>query len=254
MGIRFATAKTWASVILFTLLAFFIELLVVLYAIKLGVHEAPNNILKLNFQMPGTQWTAVILISPLFHLVPMAVVIALVSIWAYLTKVIKRSREPSKGKVKFHAKGEGEVKELFGKIKLALYREPVKGGLYVLLVFSALILAVSLLTYPQLIYGIVAYAYQNDPSLRNFVKGAAETLAPISGILSPVHNALLSIAPIFREFYTYLGNLIKPLAELDDAGKYLFFQNAAAWVSALAALFYGEYILKGRRYIKSRKG
>jgi hypothetical protein len=42
------------------------------------------------------------------------------------------------------------------------------------------------------------------------------------------------------------------LADLDNVGKYLFFQNIAAWVSALVALFYGEYIRKSYRYRKSR--
>jgi hypothetical protein len=42
------------------------------------------------------------------------------------------------------------------------------------------------------------------------------------------------------------------LADLDNVGKYLFFQNIAAWVSALVTLFYGEYTRKSYRYRKSR--
>lgn len=244
-NLRLATLKAWTATVLFILLAFLIESFVVLYAIKLGVREDPNFILELNFQIPGTSWGASFVISPLFHLVPLAVVITLAFTWVYLTgHLVGKTQEIVKGK----GKKELKLKELFGKIKFELSSKTVKSALFILIAFLVLIVAFSLLTYPQMIYRAIAYAYQNNPSLRNFVRGVAETLAPLGNAFSPINNALLSAAPIFREFFVGVGALIRPLAELDNNGKYLFFQNAAAWISALASLFYGEYIQKHRRY------
>jgi hypothetical protein len=73
-------------------------------------------------------------------------------------------------------------------------------------------------------------------------------------MFSAVGNALVSLAPAFRDFVLALGTIISPLVSLDAAGKYLAVQNAAAWISALLALTYGEYARKGRRYRIRRKG
>jgi len=226
-----------------------------------------------------------IAISPLFHLVPMAVIITLVSIWTYLTRrVAVKSHEVGRGKVgtatkrgkeleskeagKIASKISRAVRRFLDKIKSGLLRvkgfsylwqkihfarATIKSALTVLLVFSAFILIVSLLAYPQLIYHTISNAYQNNSSLLNFVRGTADALAPIGGIFSSINNALLSVAPGFRDSVLSLGIIIKPLADLDNTGKYLVFQNVATWVSALAALFYGEYIRRGYRYKKSRK-
>jgi len=276
-----------AAILLFLIVAILIEYIVVLYAINLGVKD--ETLQQGSFQFPATDWTMTIAISPLFHLVPIAVVIALVSSWTYLTRHIAvKPPEKWKGKVKSiskHRKERGfkEVKKLtkkirdfFGNLKSTLLRikgvayiwqkihfarATIKSALTVLLVFGALILLVSILTYPQLIYWTVSNAYQNDPALLGFVtrisnsgKNIAEALAPIGWICSAANNALLSTAPAFRDFVLSLGGLIKPLVELDGAGKYLVFQNVAAWVSALTALLYGGRKRKTYRARAHRKG
>jgi hypothetical protein len=272
--IRWATLKGLAAIVLFLVIAVLVEYIIVLYAVSLGVEEKPENFLQWSFQFPGTAWMIRIAISPLLHLVPIAVVIVLVSSWAYLTKYVAvRPREAQKGKVEVYAKRGREprlkeVKKLFGKVKSGLLkvrglaylwqkihfaRATIKSALTVLLVFSALILLVSLLAYPQLIYQTILNAYTNNSSLLNFVKGTSQALAPIGGIFSAINNALLSVAPGFRGFALSLGTIIGPLADLDNAGKYLVFQNVAAWVSALAALLYGERLRRGYRYRRSRK-
>jgi hypothetical protein len=47
-----------------------------------------------------------------------------------------------------------------------------------------------------------------------------------------------------------VGNLFSGLANTDNEGKYLFFQNAATWFCALIVLFYGEFLSKTHKYIK----
>jgi len=280
--IRWTTLKGLAAIILFLIISALTEYFIVLYAINLGIKD--TTLLQWSIQFPGTDWIITISISPLFHLVPIAVIITLLFSWTYLARhvavkpheagrekvrpVFKRGKElKSKEAGKLTSKISRAVKKSFGKIKSGLLRvkgvaylwqkihfarATIKSALTVLLVFSAFILIVSLLAYPRLIHQTISNAYQNNPSLRNFVKDTAEALAPITGIFSSVNNALLSAAPGFRDFALGLGTIIKPLADLDNAGKYLFFQNFAAWISALTTLFYGEYIRKTRRYRKSR--
>jgi len=286
--IRWATIKGLAAIILFLTIATVTEYFVVLYAMNLGVKDETS--LQWGFRFPATDWIVTIAISPLFHLVPVAVIITLVSSWTYLTRYIAvKPHEAWKGKVgpstkwrrEQRLKGVGKrskigsaVEKFFVKIKSGLLRvkgiayiwqkihfarATIRSALTVLLVFSAFILVVSLLAYPQLIYRTISNAYLSNPSLLSFVestnsftKGIAETLAPIGWICSAINNALLSVALGFRDFVLGLGAIIKPLADLDNVGKYLVFQNVAAWISALAALLYGEYVLKGYRYKKSR--
>ena len=266
--IRWTTLKGLAAIILFLIIATLIEYVVVLYAINLGVKDTTP--LQWSAQFPGTDWILTIAISPLFHLVPIAVIITLLFSWTYLTRhVAVKPHEVRKGKAGPVAKRvkEPKLKKISGKIKSGLLkvkgvayvwqrihfvRATTKGALTVLLAFAMFILIISLLAYPKLIYQTISSAYQNNPSLLNFVKGTAEALAPIGGIFSGINNALLSAAPGFRDFALGLGTIIKPLADLDNVGKYLFLQNVAAWISALTALFYGEYVRKTFRYRKSR--
>jgi len=283
---QWTTLKGLTAILLFLIAATLIEYIVVLYAINLGVKD--ETLQQWSPQFPDTDWTITITISPLFHLVPIAVIIALVSSWTYLTRhVAVKPPEKWKGKAKSiskHGKERGfeEVKKLtakmrdfFGNLKSALLRikgvayiwqkihfarATIKSASVVLLVFGALILLVSILTYPQLIYWTVSTAYRNDPLLLGFMtwisnsgKNIATALAPIGWICSAANNALLSIAPAFRDFVLSLGGLIKPLVELDGAGKYLVFQNVAAWVSALTALLYGGRKRKIYRYKKGRR-
>ncbi|MDH5753944.1 MAG: hypothetical protein OEY95_01870 [Candidatus Bathyarchaeota archaeon] len=287
---RWTTLKGLAAIIVFLIIAALIEYFIVLYAINLGVKD--ETLSQWSFQFPRTDWTLTIAVSPLFHLVPITVIIALVSSWTYLTKYVavkpkrtwkekvrpasKRRKEPRlKEAGKLASKISDAVKRFFDKIKSELLRvkgvaylwqkihfarATIKSALTVLLVFAVFIVTVSLLAYPQLIYQTISNAYQSNPSLLGFVKSTnnftrdiAEALAPIGWICSSINNALLSIAPGFRDFVLSLGGLIKPLTDLDDVGKYLVFQNVAAWVSALTALFYGEYTRKSYRYRKGKR-
>lgn len=283
---QWTTLKGATAILLFLIVATLTEYIVVLYAINLSVKD--ETLQQWSSPFPGTDWTVTITISPLFHLVPIAVIIALVSSWTYLTRhVAVKTPEKWKGNAKSiskHRKERGfkEVKKLakkitdfFGNLKSALLRirgiayiwqkihfarATIKSALAVLLVFGALILLMSVLTYPQLIYWTVSNAYRNNSWLLGSVtwisnsgKGIVTALAPIDWICSATNNALLSIAPTFRDFILSLGGLTKPLVELDDAGKYLVFQNVAAWASASIALLYGGRKRKIYRHKKGRR-
>lgn len=275
MVIRWTTLKGLAAIILFLVLAIIAEYIIVLYAMDLGASDPA--LLKI-------EWPVTITISPLFQLVPIAVIITLAFNWTYLTKKLAvKPQEIRRGKIvipprrgteskKFGSNTSRTVKRFFGRIKSTLLkvkgvsylsqkihfaRVTIKSALTVLLTFLVLALIVSLIAYPQLIYRTVSSAYQNNPSLLNFVlsvnnstKAFAESVPPVGWITTAVNNVLLAISPAIRDSGLGFGGLIKPLATLDNDGKYLVFQNAAAWICVLLILFYGEYMRKGYRYKK----
>jgi len=267
--IRWITLKGLATIILFLLIAVLAEYLVFLYAISLGVED--KTLFQWSFQIPATNSTITIAISPLFHLVPLSVIITLAFSWTYLTKhMAVKPQEVWREKTGSAAKPrkESKLKNFFGKIESKLLRArgiaylwqrihfaraTVKSALTVFLVFLAFALMISLLAYPNLVYQTIMNAYKGDPSLLSLIRSIAHALAPIGGIFAVVNSGLLSVAPGFRDFVWSLGTIIKPLVDLDNVGKYLVLQNVAAWVSALAVLFYGERMRKGYRYKKSRR-
>ena len=283
MTFRWATLKGITALILFLIAAALIEYAIVVYAVALGVRE--ENPLQWKIQFPGTDWTATISVSPLFHLVPLSTMVALVFSWICLTRYMavktpKVSREKPKlsqkrKEEKFTTKMGNTIRNFFGKIKsrmlkvkgiayiwnkMSAARVTIKSATILLLVFSTLILLASVLAYPQLVYQAFSNLYQGNPSLLEFVrstnnalKGFAEAVAPIGWICSAINNALISAAPGFRDFVLTFGSVTKPLTDLPPTGKYLAFQNLAAWISALTVLFYGVYMRKGYRYRKPKR-
>jgi predicted PurR-regulated permease PerM len=235
---RWTTQRGLASLITFLIISVLIEYVVVLYAISLGVKENPENLLSL--KIPGIN--GAIEISPLFHVVPTAVIVALATVWISFTKTVRpqklrlrASSKQDKGSIR-----KEQNKPLINQRRVIL-KTSARSMLIVFLVFSALILAVSLLAYPDMIHQVVTNAYQNNPSLLNFVKGTGQSLASIGGAFSAVNGALIAVSPGLRSIALGLGGLIRPVSDLDNAGKYLFFQNAAVWISAIITLVYREY-------------
>jgi len=269
--IRWATLKGLVAILLFLIIAALIEYSIVLYAVSIGVQEKPENLLQWRFPFPGTDWMITITISPLFHLIPIAVIITLLFCWIYLTRYIAIKPPPELRKEKVVAAKRGEkqkIRKFFGKIgsgllkikgfayvwqKIHFARATIKSALTIFLVFSAFILTVSLLAYPNLIHQTISSAYQNSPSLLSFVKSTEKALAPLFEVFSAIGSGLISVALGLRSFALSISIITKPLTELDNVGKYLVFQNFATWIAALSVLFYCGYMQKAYRYKKIRK-
>lgn len=248
--LRWITLKGSVALILFIVIAAIAEYSIVLYAKGLG---APDDATYYGFKFPGTEYNVGITISPLFHLVPIAVVIALASSWIYLTKhVVIRPYDVQKAKA--GKRGKEQKMGISDKIKLRLYRvrgfSYIQSALTVFLLFMLFILAISLLVYPRMIYEALSSAYQNNPGLLSFIRDTGNALSSIGSVFSGVSNALLSGSAGFRDFAVGLGNVISPLSSLDNAVKYLVFQNAAAWICALIVLYYGKFGRKSHQYKK----
>jgi len=245
------TLRGWKTALLFLVVAVVIEVLVVLYALSLGVEDSMP--LRWSFTFPGTSFSTTITISPLFNLVPIAVVLALMSSWFYLKKQIaikpsgvQRTR-PSI--IRKRAKAQETHRSRWASVfsrkesttgfrKARPRRAALRSALIVLITFSALMLVISFLTFPGAIYQFVANIYENNPSLDNFARGTATYLGTV---FSSINSALLGAAPGFGDFVMALGTVIGPLATLDNDGKYLVFQNAAAWASTLIVILYARY-------------
>jgi hypothetical protein len=252
---RLKTLKGLMPLLAFSVMTVVVEILVVLYAMSLGVHD--QALLQWSFVFPGTSSNVMLVVSPLFHLVPISVVLTLVASWVYLRrKVIVRPIAVQRGKPADIGKRAGGKKgtvssKLEGRFapggRSRFARANVRSALIVLLVFSALLIMISLFTYPRLLYEAVRSMYESNPSLLGFVKGVGASLASIGAVFSSINNAIVVAAPGFRGFVLGLGVAIMPLSSLDDVGKYLVFQNAAAWISAFIVLFYGEYWRKSSR-------
>ena len=83
---RWTAAKGFTAIVLFFMLALFIEYFVVTVFLSYGLTD--QILLTQIFQIPGTSFSFTISISPVYHLIPLGVIFVLVSSWTYLTKYI----------------------------------------------------------------------------------------------------------------------------------------------------------------------
>jgi hypothetical protein len=141
--------------------------------------------------------------------------------------------------------------------RLFFARAAIKGTSIVVLVFLVSFLTVHLMEYPRLIHDLIVALYQGNPSFHGFVMetfdvagSIGQALAPIGWLASAINNALISASPSFRSVLeSFIVSVTDPLVELDLAWKYIICQNLAAWISAIAAVAYGQYTsLLYRRY------
>jgi len=278
----------WSSLTeLSTLMAFFavatlLEYGVTLYASSMGVVD--RNVFSYALTFPGTDWTLTLTLSPLFHLVPLGVIICLVSSWTYLTrraafapqkievkqrkvKRIKHEgrkwlrplrrfyRKISRGFTRFWSKLKNRVMRARGVSymwqRIYFAKAAIKSTLTIIFVFVVFVIAASIMAYPLLLPKWIRTLYMGYPSFHGFVKsivdsanGVASAVPPLGWIASGINSALLAVAPGFRYVMDGLGSITAPLAKLDAAGRYVFYQNFAALVSCLLSLLYGQYVTK----------
>jgi hypothetical protein len=278
-SVRVARLRGLVPSILFVLITALLEVLVVLYAMSLGVED--TGLLQWSFTFPGAGSPTTLSISPLFHLIPICVVVALSFGWVYLSRrlttrrqEIRKTKAEPASRQKFEKKGilsrirlagrnfSKSVKTRFSGVnrftqKMRFGRPTIKSAVFVLLIFAAFVVLFSLFAFPNLIYESLINLYRANIGIPNFIestdswaRGAAAALGPIGWLASSINTGLLSAAPGFRDFVVGLGGVISPLESLDSPGKYLAFQNIATLISIVMILIYGERVGKGYRYKK----
>jgi len=242
---RFLLHKGFVATVLFLSLVVLVEWWIVRLAVLSGVKDVYALPVGFGFAL-----------SPLFHLLPLCVIVSLTASWLHLTKYVWLLTKPRK-------KLESEKKQRFRSVRSFFLRvlDPsylagrpsfafvaLKLALVMLALLVAFMSLGCLLAYPNLLEASVISFYKANPAflgfvnaVRDFLEATAKTLAPLGGIASAVDNALKSAAPGFRRALEGLGGLIKPLVELDSSGKYIFCQNFAAFLPALITLVYCRY-------------
>jgi hypothetical protein len=249
--IRWTSHRGLIAFIVFLAVAVLIEFLVVIYAITLGVTDP--SVLQWSFIFPGTSTMLTLAFSPLFEMIPIVVILALASMWAYLTRQVAiRTPEMQRRRADQHGKKSRtsflsrlNVATIFGK-RIQFARATIRSGLMVFVIFVLLAIVVSLFAYPQLIYQIVTNAYRTNPGLLDFFKGTGAAFSSIGTVFAGIDSALLSGSAGLRDFILGVGSIISPLANSDNAGKYLAIQNGSVWITAIIVIIYGRY---GRRRI-----
>jgi len=271
---RWTAPKGFTALLLFLILALFFEFLLVYSFQSFGLTD--KNAWTGIFQVPATNWFFDFSISPLFHLLPITVIVVLVSSWAYLTKytVFVPSRAETARRVlpstrretekhrfrelkRFFKRISRRVQNVWRSVKAGLQRIPgvsfvskrlyfaraaVRSALAVFAVFLSISLLLYVVVYPDLIYRGVVELYRGNPSFLWFVTGTIDLVRGVGQAFSPINNALLGAAPGFRHSLAGVGaSLTGSIVGLDVAGKYVLSQNVAAWSSALVALVYGSY-------------
>jgi hypothetical protein len=218
-----------------------------------------------------------VIISPLFHLLPLGVVLVLVASWVYLTKNLamrkpKKSpakvskvhrRHPRRRKTRSSSLGKTikAIKNFFSRItgflpryrnvsvvqqRLTFGKLAFESIVTVLTIFLLSLITFYVLIYPNLFTDFAVEVYTTNSALHGFVLKVIEALQGIAGALAPVVSAidsgLRAIAPGFRDtFEGFVTSRHQPLSAGDLLWRYVLAQNAAAWISALAAIAYGKY-------------
>jgi hypothetical protein len=238
---------------LFLAIAFVSEFFMVSFFMGSGLTESSAS------QLP---------VSPLFHILPLVVIIVLVLSWTYLTKqvamrphrkapakVSKSRRHPRRAR-KAKTSAMATIKSILDKIGSAfsssgsdvssLQRRSfggvaVESAITVLTVFLLAAILSAVLVYPQFFTDFAVDFYSSTLGLQGFLQSLAEGLVSLAGGLD-------SVAPGFRSAFE---GLVSPISSSLSGGdllwRYVFCQNAAAWISALTALVYVRYFLRPHR-------
>jgi hypothetical protein len=259
---RWTAPKGLLTLVLFLVLALVCEFFMVSFFAGSGLTETSA------YPLP---------VSPLFHLLPLAVILVLVLSWIHLTKHIamrphkispaKVSRirgRPRGRKTRKSTRGViGAIKNVFSKIssvflrsrggsfvqrRLSFGRVALESAITVLTIFLLSIILLSVLVYPNLFTDFAVGFYSTNSAFHGFAVSITEALQGVIKALAPIDNGLRAIAPGFRNaFEGLITSRPQSLTKGDLLWRYVFCQNAAAWVSAIAALAYVKYFSKTYR-------
>lgn len=217
---RWTAPKGFAALLLFLILALFFEFLLVYSFQSFGLTD--KNAWIGTFQIPATNWSFIVSVSPLFHLLPITVIVVLVSSWAYLTKytvfvpsraeAARRTlpstrRETEKHRLRklrgfskrisrrMHRIGRS-VKAGLQRIRGVSYvskrlyfaRAAVRSALAVLAVFLSMSLLLYIVVYPDLIHQGVVGLYRSNSSFLEFATGTIDLVRGVGQALPPIDN------------------------------------------------------------------
>ncbi len=259
------TKRRLATTLLFITLAVLIEILII-YATPTAASDSTAITVPL----------INITISPLYHLLPAAVVITLTASFTHLAtklpilkpQTIKRPAPPTRRPKPSRLKPLRDLYRKLGRttqrIKDRILKTPLvariqqqispakntlKNAAIVSVIFIAVTLLVTFTAYPKLLPTATANFYRWNAFFLGFVTATiqaaqtiANTITPIGAVAAAIHDALIAAAPSFRNTLQATATaLTSGLVALNPTEKYLVIQNAAAWTAAIATLLYSQY-------------
>lgn len=204
-------------------------------------------------------------ISLLFHILPLAVIIVLVLSWTYLTKHVamrpqrKAPTKTTKSRSYARRRSHKPKTSVVGSIKNALdkigstfssgdnsamiHRRTFgsvvfESGVTVLVIFMLALILLVVLVYPRLFTDFAVEFYSKTSGLQGFLQSLAEVAVSIAGGLDFIASGFRSA------FEGLLSSSSSSLTGGDLLWRYVFVQNAAAWVSAIYVLVYVRYFSK----------
>jgi hypothetical protein len=223
--VKWTAPKGFAALLLFLILALFFEFLLVYSFQSFGLSD--KNALTGTFQIPATNWSFIVSVSPLFHLLPITVIVVLVSSWTYQTKytafvpsrteVARRTlpstrRETEKHRFRklrgFSKRISRRMQRIERSVKAGLQQIPgvsyvskrlhfaraaVRSALVVLAVFLSMSLLLYIVVYPDLIHQGVVGLYRWNQSFLGFVTGTRDLVRGVGQALPPLGGLGTSI-------------------------------------------------------------
>ncbi len=203
-------------------------------------------------------------ISPLFHLLPLGVILFLVLSWMYLIKHIiskpyrtvsskktKTHRRPSRRRTKSTRGFGNTIKNFFSKIRAVFPRSSnvslmprkitfssvaFESAITVLAIFLLSIILLSNLANPRLFPDFADKFYSTTSPFQGFMQALASTLVPIASGLNSIASGFSKIFDGFISTQSLTGG--------DLLVRYIFCQIAALLVSAISVLAYVRFSIK----------
>lgn len=215
---RWTVPRGFWAFALFLLLAFLFEYALIYSFHSLGLTD--KNTLSQTIRILSTNWSFTFEVSPLYHLLPLSIMVVLVSCWLYLSRHVASSpwraepsarkpslirREKEAGRFRwfkrFLKKIEKRMQKIAQKTKLTFYRVPgtsyvskrlfvaraaVKSAVIVIAVFFSIFLLLYFSVFPMLIHDVVVGFYRDNPSFLGFILRTREVARGIGNALSPI--------------------------------------------------------------------
>jgi len=227
--VRWTGRKNLVAILLFFVLTILLEALMVYSFQIIGLID-PNP-LTATILIPYADWSLTLSISPLFHLLPIGVIVVLLSSWIYLTKytafipqrveVSKRGLAPTRREletrrfksIRRFSKSLTRRLQRIGRAlkvgvqrirgvsyiskRLVFVRAAVRSATTVLLVFLSAIFLFTLVEYPDLIHSWTLNLYRGSPAFLNFVLGTGQWLSGVGQAVPPLGGLGTSINNAF---------------------------------------------------------
>ena len=204
--VKWTGRKGFAAILLFFILAVIVEVLLVYSFQMLGLVD--QSALTTTILIPYVSWLITVSISPLFHLLPIGVIVVLLSSWTYLTKytafipqrveAAKRGSAPTRRELetrrfkslrRFSKRLTRRLQRIGRALKSGVQRirgvsyisqrlffakAAVRSAAIVVLIFLSAVFLFALVEYPNLVHGWTLNLYMGSPAFLNFASGTAQ--------------------------------------------------------------------------------